>query len=137
MPSAVAEGDGCPQCGMGKRDADEVWRAAKPTILCLLVHPAKPGLIKIGLTYSKLERCYEENAWDGWEIHRYRRVEEAVLAEALIWELLGCPPPNDGEPVSIDLPKAEQAFRELVSRMHQELALQEKERREHPPSAVS
>jgi hypothetical protein len=133
-PNDVAEGEGCPQCGIGKRDPEEIRRAVGAAILCLLVHPDKPGLIKIALTYSELERCYEENDWKGWEIHRYRRVEEPVLAEALIWELLGCPVPSDREPISVDLLRAEQAFRELVPRMQREVAFREQAQRERPPS---
>jgi hypothetical protein len=120
VPSRVAEGEGCPQCGIGERDREEISQAIRPAFLCLLTHPDKPGVIKIGLTYSKA------SAWDGWEIHRFRSVEEPVLAESLIWELLGRPLPNDREPISIDLSRAEQAFRELIPRLQQEIALVEK-----------
>jgi hypothetical protein len=48
------------------------------------------------------------------------------LAEALIWELLGCPLPNDSEPISIDLHIAEQAFRNLHYRLQSEIASAEK-----------
>jgi T5orf172 domain len=130
VPTDVVEGEGCPRCGIGKRDPEEVRRSARPAILCLLVHPDKPGLIKIGLTYSDQERCHEENDWGGWEMHRYRRVEEPALAEALIWELLGCPLYSNREPIRIDLRRAEQAFRELVPRLIHELALVGKQRHE-------
>ncbi len=126
VPNDVAEGEGCPQCGIGANDREEIRQAIRPAFLCLLIHPDKPGVIKIGLTYSKLEQCYEENVWDDWEIHRYRYVEEPVLAESLIWELLGHPLPNDREPISIDLSRAKQAFRELIPRMQREIALVEK-----------
>jgi hypothetical protein len=121
----VAEGEGCPQCGIGDREPEEIWQAAKLGYLCLLIHPDKPGLIKIGLTYNTLEQCYERNVWDDWEVHRYRFVEEPVLAETLIWELLGQPLPNDREPIKIDLSAAEQAFRDLIPQMHREIALVE------------
>ncbi|VBB06524.1 Hypothetical protein LUCI_1760 [Lucifera butyrica] len=87
----VAEGGGCPQCGIGDRKPEEIWQAAKLGYLCLLIHPEKSGFIKIGLTYNK--QCYERNVWEGWEVHRYRFVEDPVLAERLIWELLAslCP----------------------------------------------
>lgn len=124
----VAEGKGCPQCGIGDREPDEIWQAAKLGYLCLLIHPDKPGVIKIGLTYSTLEQCYEENVWGDWEVHRYRFVEEPVLAETLIWELLGQPLPNDREPIEIDLSVAEQAFRDLIYKMHREIALAEKKK---------
>jgi hypothetical protein len=121
----VAEGEGCPQCGIGDREPEEIWQAAKLGYLCLLIHPDKPGVIKIGLTYNTLEQCYERNVWDDWEVHRYRFVEEPVLAETLIWELLGQPLPNDREPIKIDLSVAEQAFRDLIPQMHREIALVE------------
>ena len=52
----VAEGDGCPQCGIGVREPEEIWHAAKLGYLCLLTHPDKPGCIKIGLTYRTLQQ---------------------------------------------------------------------------------
>ncbi len=122
----LAEGEECPQCGIGDREPEEIWQAAKLGYLCLLIHPEKSGVIKIGLTYSKLEQCYEENIWEDWEVHRHRFVEEPVLAETLIWELLGQPLPNDREPIKIDLSVAEQAFRDLIPQMHREIAVAEK-----------
>jgi hypothetical protein len=113
VPNRVAEGEGCPQCGIGKREPEE-----RP-LLCLLVHPDKPGVIRIGLTCGK-----PPSDWDGWQIYRYRNVDDdPVLAESLIWELLGYPRPNDGEPINIDLNRAEKAFRELIYRMRQEIAV--------------
>jgi hypothetical protein len=93
-----------------------------------LIHPDKPEVIKIGLTYSTLEQCYDESVWDDWEVHRCRNVEEPALAESLIWELLGYPLPNDSEPINIDLSIAEQAFRDLHYRLQSEIALAEKEK---------
>lgn len=122
VPNNVAEGEGCPQCGIGKKQPEEIRQAIKSGILCLLIHPDKPGVIKIGLTYSTLEQCYEENVWDDWEVHRYRNVEEPILAESLIWQLLGYPLPNDRELINIDLSIAEQAFRDLIPRMNSEIA---------------
>lgn len=126
IPNNVAEGEGCPQCGMGQRTPEEMWQAAKPGYLCLLIHPDEPGLVKIGLTYGTLEQSFAENIWGDWEVHRYRYVDEPALAESLIWELLGYPLPNDREPISIDLHIAEQAFRDLNSRLQSEIALAEK-----------
>ncbi len=121
-PDYVAEGEGCPQCGIGERDPEEMRRAINPACLCLLTHPDKPRVIKIGLTYGN-----EENVWDDWEVHRYRNVEEEpVLAESLIWELLGTPKPNDSGQIEIDLRVAEQAFRDLIYQMRHEIALAEK-----------
>ena len=126
VPNDVAEGEGCPQCGIGEKDPEEIRQAIKPGFLCLLVHPDKPGVIDIRLTYRTLEQCYEENVWGDWEIHRYRYVEEPVLAESLIWELLGYSLPNEREPINIDLSIAEQAFRDLTPLMQTEIALAER-----------
>lgn len=124
----VGEGEGCPLCGIGYRETEEIWREAKLGYLCLLIHPKKPGVIKIGLTYKTLEQCYEDNLWGDWQIHRYRFVEDPVLAERLIWGLLGLShPPKDGI-VKMDLSLAEQAFRSLIAQMHHEIALTEKEK---------
>lgn len=122
----VAEGEGCPQCGIGNREPAEIWEAAKLGYLCLLIHPNKPGVIKIGLTYNK--QCYERNVWEDWEVHRYRFVEDPVLAEKLIWELLGQPLPHEREPIKVDLSVAEQAFRDLIYQIHREIALVEKKK---------
>ena len=113
----VGEGQGCPQCGIGDRTPDEVRQAAKLGYLCLLIHPDQPGVIKVGLTYGKLE-----DVWGEWQIHRYRDVQDPVLAESLIWEMLGHPLPHDREPVRMDLSRAEQAFRELIYRLREEIA---------------
>lgn len=122
-PNNVAEGEGCPQCGMGQRTPEEIWQAAKSGYLCLLIHPDKPGLVRIVLTYRTLEQWHAETVWGDWQIHRYRYVEDPILAESLIWELLGYPLPNDREPVSIDLHIAEQVFRDLPYRLQSEIAL--------------
>jgi len=126
IPNNVAEGEGCPQCAMGQRTPEEIRQAAKSGVLCLLIHPDKPGVVRIGLTYRTLEQCYAENVWGDWKAHRYRNVEEPVLAESLIWELLGHPLPNDREPINIDLHIAEQAFRDLHYRLQSEIASAEK-----------
>ena len=124
--NSVAEGEGCPECGIGNRTAEEIWQAAKLGYLCLLIHPDKPGFIKIGITYNR--QPYERTAWEDWEVHRYRRVENPVLAERLIWDLLGSPIPNNREAIKIDLNVAEEAFRELIYKMYHEIALVEKEK---------
>lgn len=53
-------------------------------------------------------------------------VEDSQVAESLVWELLGQPPPKDHEPITIDLKVAEQAFRALIPRMQSAIALAEK-----------
>jgi hypothetical protein len=122
----VAEGEGCPQCGIGQRKPEDVWQAAKLGYLCLLTHPGMPGFIKIGLTYSKLEKWHEDYAWGDWVVHRYRFVAEPVLAETLIWQLLDQRLPDDGEPIKIDLEVAEQAIRDLIYQLDLEIAAGEK-----------
>lgn len=126
IPNNVAEGEGCPQCGMGQRTLGEIREAAKPGALYLLIHPKKPGLVKIGLTYGTLQQSDADDFWGGWERHRGQNVEEPVLAESLMWELLGYPLPHDREPISIDLHIAEQAFRDLHYRLVSEIASAEK-----------
>jgi hypothetical protein len=120
----VGEGQGCPQCGIGESTPEEVRHAAKLGYLCLLVHRGQPGVIRVGLTYGKLE-----NIWGEWEIHRYRDVQDPVLAETLIWEMLDHPLPHDRGPIRIDLSRAEQAFRELIYRLRAEIALVEKSKK--------
>ena len=122
----VAEGEGCPECEIGNRKLEEIWQAAKLGYLSLLIHPDKPGFIKIGITYNR--QPYERTAWEDWEVHRYRFVEDPVLAERLIWELLGQPLLHNREPIKIDLSVAEDALRELIYKMHHEIALVEKEK---------
>ncbi len=124
----VAEGEGCPSCGLGKSTPAEIRKAAKPGVLCLLVRSDKPGVIKIGLTDRTREQCWAGEVWPGWEIHRFRNVDEPQLAEALIWELLGCPAPQNGETDEIELSAAEQGMRDLNGRMDAEIALLEKAR---------
>lgn len=119
----VAEGSGCPECGIGNRTLEEIWRSANLGYLCLLTHSEKPKLIKIMLSYSSttLEQC-EGDAWKGWQIDRHRFVEDPVMAEALIWKLLGRPKPDDFEPVEVDLRIARQAFRDLMHEMYRQIA---------------
>lgn len=109
----VGNGEGCPECGVGTRTPEEVWKAAGLGHLSLLTNPAKPGLIKIAISYGG-----EEDSSDGWQSHRRRFVEDPGLAERLMWELLGRPKPADNGPVAIELRVAEQAIRDLIYRMH-------------------
>lgn len=66
----VAEGEGCPLCGLGTRSPEEMKHVIKPAYLCLLMHPEKPGFIKIILAYKTLPQSFDENDNDGWKIHR-------------------------------------------------------------------
>lgn len=124
-PSFVAEGEGCPTCGVGERGPEEMKRLINLAHLYLLTHPDKPGFIKIVLASNTQEQGFKEN--DGWMIHRYRDVEEGpIMAESLIWKLLGISKPNNGEEIEVDIHVAEQAFRDLIYRIRGEIALTEK-----------
>ncbi len=125
-PMHVGEGQGCPECGIGERDPEEIRQRIKAGVICLLTHPDKPGFVKIGLGYGTLEEVCREWPWGDWEMHRYRNVEEVALAESLIWKLLGEPLPHDREPIKKDLNVAEDAFRKLIYAMREEIALAEK-----------
>ncbi|MBI2712575.1 MAG: GIY-YIG nuclease family protein [Bdellovibrio sp.] len=125
VPNKVAEGEGCPQCGFGKRTPEEIKRAIIVGVLCLLVDPNKPGWIKIGLTYGSLEQAWDKNLWGDWQVHRYRHVEEPGLAESLNWESLGYPQPNS-EAINIDLSAAEELFCTMHYRLESEIAMVEK-----------
>ena len=125
-PLRVGEGEGCPQCGIGERDPEEIRQRIKAGVICLLTHPDKPGFVKIGLSYSALEDIRRGRPWGDWEMHRYRNVEEVALAESLSWELLGEPLPHDREPIKKDLNESEDAFRKLIYAMQEEIALEER-----------
>jgi hypothetical protein len=127
-PMHVAEGEGCPVCGIGKRPHEVIRRDIQAGVICLLTHPAKPGLIKIGLTHSTIEEVRSQWPWGDWEMHRYRNVEKATLAESIVWQLLGKPLPHDREPIEKELSEAEDAFRKLIYVMRGQIALVEKAR---------
>ena len=136
----VAEGEGCPQCGIGAMDPEDIKQVIKTGYIYLLTHPEMPGTVKIGRTYRTLEQCLTEHNRDGitgrvveetgkpWEIHRYRSVEDPVLAESLIWDLLGYPRSIDREIINIDVRMAEQAFRDFTPQMQRKIALAEMEK---------
>jgi hypothetical protein len=125
-PLYVAEGEGCTECRIGERNAEEMRRVINPAHLYLLTHPNKPGFIKIVLVNTPEQRL-EDNDNDGWVIHRYRDVEEGpILAVSLIWELLGVPKPNDNREIEIDERVAEEAFRDLIYQVRHKIALAEK-----------
>ncbi len=127
--SFVAEGEGCPVCGIGERSSEEMKQIIKPAYLFLLTHPDNPGFIKITLTYSTRDGTYEENDNNGWLVHRYADVEEGpLLAESIIWVLIGVPKPNLNEQAEIDVSIAEHAFRKLIYRLREKIALMEKEK---------
>lgn len=123
-PVLVGEGQGCPECGLGERNPDEISRRIGAGVVCLLTHPDKSGLVNIGLGYGTPEGACAEASWGRWEVHRYRRVEDVALAESLIWDLLGKPLPHDRQPIRKDLDLAEEAFRELIFAVRREIALQ-------------
>ena len=125
---AIAEGEGCPECGIGYRSPDEIRQLVNHGILCLLVKLEKPGFVKIGLTYDKLDRCLADRFWGEWKVHRYRRTDEVKLAVSILWEKLGHPPMNECEMVQVPIAAAEQAFRDMNIQLQNEIALREKER---------
>lgn len=124
-PLHVAQGEGCPECGMGQRTLAQMDLATTAGVLCLLQHADKPGIVKIGLVHKALDQFLTDNDWPGWTLHRYRTVDEPTLAEKLIWELLGHPRPDDCE-IRVDLDIAERAFRKINYRLDEEIALAEK-----------
>lgn len=126
IPRLVADGEGCPECGLGERTPEEMWESAKSGFLFLLVHPDQPGIIKIGLSFQKQEEWDSDDMRSGWTIHRHRYVEEPLLAEFLIWNLLEYPLPHNREPFRIDLDLAERAIRKLHDREVEEIALVER-----------
>lgn len=123
-PNEVAEGMGCPQCGAGERTPEAIKQAINVGTLCILVHPDRPGQIKIGLTYGASDQSSE--VWGEWQVHRYRSVEEPELALTLFWEALGHSPQDLGEPIGVDLGVAEEAIRSLHYRLVSAIALAEK-----------
>jgi len=125
-PLHVGEGQGCPACGVGERDPEDIRQEVKAGIICLLTNPDYPGLVKIGVSFRTLEEVCRERPWGDWEIHRYRNVEEVALAESLIWELMGEPLPHGREPITRDLSHAEDAFRKLIYVMYETIAFQER-----------
>jgi hypothetical protein len=127
----VGEGQGCPECGLGERDPEEIRQRIGAGVICFLTHPDKPGFVNIGLGYGTLEEVCRERTWGDWEIHRYRNVEEVALAESLIWEFLGKPLPHDREPIRKDLNVAEDAFRKLIYAIREEIAFEERRREDN------
>jgi hypothetical protein len=121
------DGEGCPECGMGTRTLDEMYEIANAGYICLLTDPSKPGFVSIGVKRGSLDQIAKDYPWGDWEIHRYRFVEEVDLAESLIWELLGKPLPNDRKPIPIELDAAEEAMRNLVYVLREQIAFEDQE----------
>jgi hypothetical protein len=92
----------------------------------LLIHPDKPGLIRIDLIPASPDRAPVLPAYDDWQVHRYRSVDDPSLAETIISELLGVPLPGGGEPIGMELSVAEQAFRDFTPLMTRQLALRQR-----------
>jgi len=122
---AIAEGAGCPFCGIGTKDLEEIWKTAKLGYIYLLKNPDMPGFIRIELSYDMNVNFKWE---DNWESYRYRYVIEPVLAEKLLWEMLGKPLPHNREPIEMDLKLAENAFKNLIFKMQNVIAEAEKEK---------
>jgi hypothetical protein len=125
-PLHVGEGQGCPECGIGKDDPEKIRQRIKAGVICLLIHPDNPGFIKIGIDYGTIEEAFTKRPRGDWAIHRYRNVEEVSLAESLFWELMDEPQPPAHEPKKKDLKEAEDAFRKLIFAMQEEIAFEER-----------
>jgi hypothetical protein len=124
-PNDVAEGEGCPECGMGERAYSEIQQSLNIGVACLLTNPNKPGIVKFGITNSPVGLCTNVGFWGDWEVQRSLNVEEPRLAEKLIWDLFEQPQTADGE-LEIDLKQAEQTWKQLHHRLVSEIALIEK-----------
>jgi len=120
-PNDVAEGAGCPECGVGERTPEEVRQSTNVGVICLLTHPGRPEVVRFGVTSIPVEVCTREDFWGEWQVHRYRNVEDLELADRRIWDLLGHPQTANRE-LSIDLKKAEEAFRQLHYEIVSEIA---------------
>jgi hypothetical protein len=127
-PLDVAEGAGCPECGVGKMAPEDIRRAVGFGVICLLTHAEKPGLIHIGISQGTWEVVQREWPWGDWESRRYRHTEELDLAESLVWELMGLSRPADDSPVPCDLTVADEAFRKLHYAIQEQIAFEEKRR---------
>lgn len=125
-PVHVAEGAGCPTCGIGQRSQEMIRRDIQAGVIFLLTHPERPGFIRIALSHQTLEEARSQWPWSDWTLHRYRNVEDVTLAESIIWKLLGKPLPHDREPIEMRLTEAEDAFRNLIYVMRGQIALVEK-----------
>lgn len=122
VPNQVADGSGCPVCGIGIKPLDEIILDVKPANVYLLTSPDHPGMIKI-----QIQLCgSEEDTTNSWNPHRFRYTEDVELAETVIWRLLGREAPFDESPFEYDLQAAEDAFRKFTYEMHSELAVKEK-----------
>lgn len=132
-PMLVANGKGCPKCGIGERTEQEIRKMVNAGTICLLTHPDKPGLIKIEMEYANSKEVAQERPCDGWQTHRFRNIEEDMdFAETIIWKLLGHPLPHNREPIGIDLCIAEQVFRELIYEIRKEVAFEERRKEKIP-----
>jgi len=127
VPEAVADGDGCPECGQGQRTKQEIGETIDVGILCLLVNETKPGFIRFVMVRGELEQLDEtEDIWNEWTIHRYRSVEEPDLAEKLIFELLGNPTTDEEGLIEMEIDAAERGMRDLHYEMVRQIAVAER-----------
>ncbi len=126
MPKLVSEGQGCPECGQGERSPAEIRRAVGAGVICLLIHPAVKGFVKVGAAYGTIPEISMDYPWGEWEIHRHRNVEDLPLAESIFYELLGLPLPYDLAPIPKHLKEAEEAMRKLTFALQDEIAFEER-----------
>ena len=127
-PRLVGEGKGCPECGIGECDPEEIVKNIGAGVVCLLTHPDRPGYVNIGVGNGTLEEVCRKAPWNDWEVHRHRNVEETDLAEKIIWDLLSNPLPHNREPIEKRLDIAEDAFRQLIYVIREGIANEERKR---------
>lgn len=128
VPNEVAEGKGCPHCGQGERTREEIKEMLLDVgYLCLMANPTKPGCIRIAKVRGEFEDLNNmDSIYDGWDIERYRSVEDLDLAETLILGQLGSPTTDDEGLIEMDLDRADRAFKDLHYSMVRQIALAEK-----------
>ena len=131
VPNEVAEGKGCPHCGQGERNPEEIREMLDVGYIFLLANPFKPGFIRIATVRGELENVdYNDNIFNEWTIERHRSVEDLDLAKTLIFGQLGNPTTDDEGLIEMNLAKADKAFKELHYSMVRQIALAEKRKSE-------
>jgi hypothetical protein len=120
----VGEGDGCPQCNVGQRSAEQIWQDANLGYVYMLIHQEKLGLIKIFVTSKNQDELNDFDIGFGWKIRRFRSAEDQVLAKKVIAVLLGIPLSAIGTEIECKLEIADDAMRKFIYSMHTEAAKQ-------------
>jgi hypothetical protein len=92
-------------------------------------HPGPPVKIEAGNRHTFKLPIGGSRQWGNWFVREMvgSNPKIGVLAECLMWKLLGVPAPPEGEAIALDLSVAEQAFGDLIPRMHQAIASRARE----------